>query len=128
MTPRHGLAESAEALRRGVLHQRCWLVGGQQRAHRGSVSPARATGEFVQSAGAIPRAPLLDSADAHADDCDSFFRGSASLEQGECLEALGYLGVGCVVVVCVEFFGSVFPVSSEFSSAHRCSADVRRMV
>ena len=46
----------------------------------------------------------------------------------KCLGASGALGVGCVVVVCVGFVGSVFLVHSAFSSAHRCFSDVRSTV
>jgi hypothetical protein len=127
-TPRGCLAERAKALRSGVLEELCLLVGGQQGAHGDSVAPARATGEFVQSPCAIPSEPFLDGANRHADDFGSFFEGSAASEQGEGLEASGDLGVGCVVVVCVDFFGSVFPVHCEFSSTHWCSSYVRSRV
>ena len=37
----------------------------------------------------------------------------------EGLEAFGDVGVAFLFVACVEFFGGVFPVHYEFSSAHR---------
>jgi len=127
-TPRGCLAERAKALRSGVLDKPCLLVGGQPRTRRGSVAPARATGECVQSACAIPSEPFLDGANGHADACGSFFEGFVALERGEGLEAWGDLGVECVVGVCVEFVGGVFLVHGEFSSTYRCSSYVRSRV
>jgi len=45
--------------------------------------------------------------------------GCAASEQEEGLEAFGDVDVAFLFVACVEFFGSVFPVHYEFSSAHR---------
>jgi hypothetical protein len=45
--------------------------------------------------------------------------GVPRLEQGEGLEAFGDVAVAFVFVACVEFFGGVFFVHCEFSSARR---------
>ena len=118
-TPRGCLAERAKALRSGVLDALCLLVGGQQGAHGDSVAPARATGDFVQSACARPSALLVDGHSRDAHDAGDLSGGCAASEQEEGLEAFGDVGVAFLFVACVEFFGGVFPVHYEFSSAHR---------
>jgi hypothetical protein len=118
-TPRGCLAERAKALRSGVLEELCLLVGGQQGARRDSVAPACATGEFVQPACAIPSEPLVNGHSRDAHDEGDLSGGCAASEQEEGLEAFGDVGVAFLFVACVEFFGSVFPVHYEFSSAHR---------
>jgi len=57
------------------------------------------------------------SRDAH-DEGDLSGECAAS-EAGEGLEAFGDVEVAFVFVACVEFFGGVFPVHCEFSSARR---------
>jgi len=118
-TPRGCFAERAKALRSGVLDALCLLVGGQQRAHGDSVAPARATGDFVQSTCAIPSAPLVNGHSRDAHDAGDLSGGCAALEQDEGLEAFGDVGVAFLFVACVEFFGGVFFVHCEFSSARR---------
>ena len=118
-TPRGCLAERAKALRSGVLEELCLLVGGQQGAHRDSVAPARATGEFVPSTCAIPSEPLLDGHSRDAHDAGDLSGRCAASEAGEGLEAFSDVEVVFVFVACIEFFIRVFFVHCEFSSARR---------
>ena len=118
-TPRGCLAERAKALRSGVLDEPCLLVGGQQRAHEPSAASTRATGEFVQSACAIPSEPLVNGHPRDAHDAGDLSGGCAASEKAEGLEAFGDVEVAFLFVACVECFGGVFFVHCEFSSARR---------
>jgi hypothetical protein len=45
--------------------------------------------------------------------------GASEQAEGASSEAFGDVGVAFLLAACVEFFGGVFPVHYEFSSAHR---------
>ena len=107
-----------------MLDEPCLLVGGQLRTRRSSVALARATGEFIQSTCGIPREPLVDGHPRDAHDEGDLSDGCVASEEGEGLEAFGDMDVAFLFVACIEFFGTVFSVHSEFSSAHRYSCCV----
>jgi len=107
-----------------VLDEPCLLVGVQLRTRRSLRVPGCATDESVRFACGIPSEPLGDGhlRDAHAE--GDLSDGCVASEWGEGLEAFGEMDVAFLFVACIEFFGSVFSVHSEFSFARRYSCCV----